>query len=72
MDLKEYFRENWGAPFIVVFMVLLVVAAVFLGLGLEFLAERLAEFAYYFLVVGVVLQLVVVIKEERSEDKGRE
>ena len=72
MDLKEYFRENWGAPFIIVFMVLLVVAAVFLGLGLEFLAERLAEFAYYFLVVGVVLQLVVVIKEERSEDKGRE
>jgi len=72
MDLKEYFRENWGAPFIIVFMVLLVVAAVFLGLGFEFLAERLAEFAYYFLVVGVVLQLVVVIKEERSEDKGRE
>jgi len=72
MGFKEYFRGNWGAPFIVVFMVLLVVAAVFLGLGLEFLAERLAEFAYYFLVVGVVLQLVVVIKEERSEDKGRE
>jgi len=72
MDLKEYFRENWGAPFIIVFMVLLIVAAVFLGLGFEFLAERLAEFAYYFLVVGVVLQLVVVIKEERSEDKGRE
>jgi len=71
MRFKEYFRENWGAPFIIVFMVLLVVAAVFLGLGLEFLAERLAEFAYYFLVVGVVLQLVVAIKEERSEDKGR-
>jgi len=72
MDLKEYFRENWGAPFIIVFMVLLIVAAVFLALGFEFLAERLAEFAYYFLVAGVVLQLVVVIKEERNEDKGRE
>jgi len=55
---RGYFRENWGAPFVLGFMVLLVVAAVSLALGFEWWAEQVAVYAYFALVVGVVLQLV--------------
>jgi heme/copper-type cytochrome/quinol oxidase subunit 4 len=60
--IKRYFRENWGAPFITGFMIILLVAAVSLGTGSEFLANELAIYAYYALVVGVVLQLVCFLK----------
>jgi len=66
MGFKEYFKEYWGAPFIIVFIVLLMIAAVVLAFGLGFLADRLAEIAFYFLVVGVVLQLVMMIREGES------
>ena len=56
--VKAYTRENWGAPFIVGFMLLLMVAAVSLSMGLAVLTNEVAVYAYYALVVGVVLQLV--------------
>jgi len=59
---RVYFRENWGAPFIVGFMLLLMVAAASLAMGLGVLADELAVYAYYALVVGVVLQLVCFLK----------
>jgi len=49
----RYFRENWGAPFILGFMILLIVAAVSLAGGLDFLANEVAVYAYYLLVAGV-------------------
>ena len=51
-------RENWGAPFVVGFMGLLMVAAVLLILGLSWFAEAVGNVAYFFLVFGVVLQLL--------------
>jgi hypothetical protein len=60
--VKGYIRENWGAPYIVGFMVLLMSAAASLSMGLESLADLLAIYAYYFLVAGVVLQLVCFLK----------
>jgi len=47
------------------FMVLLVFAAVFLALGNEFYANRVAVWAYYFLVVGVVGLFVEYVRESR-------
>jgi heme/copper-type cytochrome/quinol oxidase subunit 4 len=67
--VKEYFRENWGAPFVLGFMVLLVVAAVFLAVGLEWLANEVANYAYFALVAGAVLQLVCFLKfGEKGDD----
>jgi heme/copper-type cytochrome/quinol oxidase subunit 4 len=43
-------------------MVLLVVAAVFLAVGLEWWANEVAIYAYFALVAGVVLQLVCFLK----------
>jgi len=60
--LEGYVRENWGAPFIVTFMLLLVVAAVSLSLSWSSLADAVAVYAYYALVVGVVLQLASFLK----------
>jgi len=67
---KGYFRKNWGAPFIIGFMLLLMVAAASLSMGLDFLADDVAIYAYYALVAGVVLQLVCFLKyRERSCNK---
>src|SRR3989304_4017853 len=54
--VKAYTRENLGAPFIVGFMLLLMVAAVSLSMGLAVLTNEVAVYAYYALVIGVVLQ----------------
>jgi len=50
-------------------MVMLVFAAVALAIGSEVLANKFAEVAYYFLVIGVVLQLATLIKEGRGKEK---
>jgi len=63
--LRGYLWENWGAPFIVAFMVLLMAAAA-LSLNLSALAEELAVYAYYALIAGVVLQLVCFLECRRK------
>ena len=69
--MKAYFRKNWGTPFILGFMLLLMVAAASLTVGLVFLANEVAVYAYYALVAGVVLQLVCFPKYgERSGNKN--
>ncbi len=60
--VKGYVRENWGAPFIVAFMVLLMVAAASLSLSLSSFADDVAVYGYYALVAGVVLQLACFVK----------
>jgi len=67
VGLKKYVRENWGAPFIAGFMVLLVVAAVSLSIGLTALADGMAIAAYCALVAGVVLQLVCFLKYNKKK-----
>jgi heme/copper-type cytochrome/quinol oxidase subunit 4 len=68
---KAYVRENWGAPFILGFMLLLVVAAVSLTTGLEAFADEVAVYAYCALVAGVVLQLVCFLKfGEKGGDRS--
>jgi hypothetical protein len=62
LRVKVYVKENWGAPFIVSFIALLMVAAVSLLMNLAVLADEVAVYAYYALVVGVVLQLVCFLK----------
>jgi hypothetical protein len=65
--VKGYVKENWGAPFVVGFMALLMVAAVSLMMDYIVLADEVAVYAYYALVVGVVLQLACFIKYRQRE-----
>jgi len=66
--LKGYLRENWGSPFVVAFMALLMAAAGFLCAGSEGMANELAVYAYYSLVLGVVLQLVCYLRYGGEEE----
>ena len=56
---KIYVKENWGSPFIVGFMLLLIVAAIHFSTGLSSLADNVAVYAYYALIVGVILQCFI-------------
>jgi len=65
----DYFKENWGAPFIIAFMILLIIAAIYLSIGNEAYANEIAIYAYYALVIGVFLQLASYIKYAKKEEK---
>ncbi|MHA1594146.1 MAG: hypothetical protein ACTSXX_05315 [Candidatus Baldrarchaeia archaeon] len=69
-SLIRYFKENLGAPFVMAFMALLITAAVFLAVGDEDFANTLAVYAYYNLVIGVVLQLVALVRSERGRSQN--
>ena len=71
--IKEYVRDNWSAPFIVGFMLLLMVAAASLSMGLAALADEVAVCAFIALVVGVILQGVCyLIHDKRNGEKDIE
>jgi hypothetical protein len=63
---SDYFKQNWGSPFIVAFILLLLTAAVLLSAGSANWAEEVALYAYYTLVAGVVLQIVCFVKYRKK------
>jgi len=63
--IVKYLRGNPQALFVIPFMLLIVLAAVKLALGDLELADRLAVYAYYQLVGGVLAALVFAFKEKR-------
>ncbi len=65
---KSYIVENWGSPFIIAFTLLLVGDAFSSAAGLFYLADSIAIYAFYALVVGVILQLVCVVKYGKEAD----
>lgn len=71
MGLKSYLRTNWGAPFIIIFMILLIISAFELSYGLSDTANETAVYAFYFLVAGVALQIASYVKfgEGKTEEK---
>lgn len=65
--LKIYFRENPGGPFIIAFMVILMVCAGLLIVDKEDYANALAIGAYFSLVIGVTLQFISFIRSEKAK-----
>lgn len=59
--------DRLGVALVVAFIVNLLAAAVFLALNMEDEANELAEIAYYFLVGGVLSQLIAVAGEETHD-----
>lgn len=64
--VKRYFKENPGAPFIIGFQVLLIICASLLFQGDLTLANEVAVYAYYLLVVGVVLHFVSFLRHSKE------
>ena len=67
----NYFKTNWGAPFVIAFQALLIAAAGYLAAGAEAIANGLAVYAYYSLVAGVILQLASLLRERRENERGK-
>ncbi len=65
----RYLRSNLGAPFVLAFIVLLVAAAVEFSFGLTSEANELSEYAYFCILIGVVLQAVSVKLEKGSDER---
>jgi hypothetical protein len=58
----SYFRANWEFPFIAGFLLFLFSSAILLAAEKAYLAEQIANFAYFSLIAGVVLQLICFSK----------
>lgn len=68
--IKKYLKENLGAPFIIGFQILLLWCAFLMSRGYSSMANETAIYAYYMLVVGVILQLVSFLMEEKAKQKN--
>jgi hypothetical protein len=55
---RQRLRSDWGAYFIIGFIVILLIAVSFYIIGSVQLAESIANYAYYALVIGVVLKIL--------------
>lgn len=62
IKLKRYLQNNWGAPFILGFILLLMFVTIPLFLGLSSLTEKIIVSAFCMLVTGVILQISCFIK----------
>jgi len=67
--IKKYLKENPGTPFIMGFMTLLLFCAIILSTGQTTQANKIAEYAYYLLVIGVLLQFVSFVKEGKTKQE---
>jgi len=68
-SVKRYFKENLGAPFIIGFQSLLLACGGLLALENPGLANDIAVYAYYLLVIGVVLQMISFARYEREDHR---
>lgn len=64
---RQYVEKNWGAPFVLAFIILLVVSATYLSMGSSGIANRVAVYAFYSLVFGVILQIASYVKYGENE-----
>ena len=72
LKIKRYFRENWGAPFIILFQALILSSGRFLIQGNSALANIIVTYSYYSLLIGVALQLISFLMNGRRKQKEDE
>ncbi len=71
MSSLRQILQNPERPFIIAFMILIVIAAVELALGYENAANKIAEIAYIYLVIGVILTIYSILREERKRRREK-
>jgi hypothetical protein len=69
----RYFRKNWGAPFIIAFILVLLVVAVEISIGSTGPADNYSTYAFYSLVIGIALQIASYLKygDKKEDEPGR-
>jgi hypothetical protein len=68
--VRSYFKANPGTPFILGFMVLLISAAALLIANKTNEANSIAEYAFYSLVLGIVIQVGIVVREGKRHPRS--
>lgn len=56
--LKEHFKRNPSAVFVISFMILLVNSCIFLIMKIEGLAEGFANWGFTLLIIGLILKII--------------
>ncbi|MBA7697915.1 hypothetical protein ES703_106587 [subsurface metagenome] len=64
-SVVKFFREDFARLFIVMFMILLIFCAFLLIFRKEKIAEEAANVAYFLLVIGVVIEFILMMRERR-------
>jgi len=72
LKIKKFFRENPVALCVLGFQGLLLVSAGLLIQGNSLLADSVATYAYFSLVLGVVLQFIYLVRHERRHNRRDE
>ena len=72
LKIKKYLGENWGVPFIFMFQALILSSGYFLIQGNSALADKIVVYAYFSLVIGVVLQLISFPMDGRKRQEENE
>lgn len=67
--MKEYFKDNPGALFVLGFQLLLVACAGLLIQGSLAVANEIATYAFFLLVVGVILQFVAHLRHRNDAEE---
>jgi hypothetical protein len=68
--LKSYIKAKPGTPFILAFMLLLVSAAVLLLAGKSDEANATGIYAFYAIVLGVIIQVGSIVREGRKHPRS--
>jgi len=66
-----YIKQEPADSFIIAFMLLLVICTLLLIFKLDLIAEKLANIAYFVLVIGVGIKLVKLVKEEWVKGRNK-
>lgn len=64
-SVVKFFREDFARLFIVMFMILLISCAFLLIFKKEKIAEEAANVAYFLLVIGVVIEFILMMKQRK-------
>ena len=64
----SYFNEKKSAPYIIVFMIILILCAIFLFFKLETEAGDLSIIGYFILVIGVSVEFIEIKKSKEPDD----
>ena len=62
-----YFHKKPSAPYIMLFIILLLSCAILMMVKLEPIAEQVANVAYFLLVVGVGIEFYQLIKKKKAK-----
>ena len=68
--MKSYFKASPGTPFVLAFIVLLVSAAALLVAGKSGEASDTGVYAFYAIVLGIIIQLGVIVREGRKHSRS--